>query len=184
MVPCRLAAPALREVHRGLQSYPGRLPDFHPGLVEARASLDVPGSAPRLKERSRAFLLAEADRLHAELAGVSFQMRPLHGSPHRYNMLDLGNRVLWIDLETACRGPLEWDIVYLGCPDEFPESDQRLVDLLRDLVSLKVAIACWLRLDAAPDLAWHAAHHLGRLRARAWRRRQADSTTGTTRTES
>src|SRR5262245_12741497 len=117
-VSCRLSAPALREVHRGLESYPGRLPDFHPGLIEARASLDVPGSAPRLKERGRAFMLAEADRLQAELAGVSFRMRPIHGSPHRYNMLDLGSRVLWIDLETACRGPLEWDVVHFGCPDE------------------------------------------------------------------
>jgi hypothetical protein len=97
-------------------------------------------------------------------------MQPIHGAAHRYNLLDLGGRVLWIDLETACRGPLEWDVVHLGCSEPFPEADASLLDLLGDLTSLKVAIACWLRLDVAPDLAWHAAHHLGRLRARALRR--------------
>jgi hypothetical protein len=173
--PCRVSAAALREVHRGLESYPGPLPESRPGAAHARARL---GSPPRLKERGRAFLLAEADRLDAELASAEFTMRPIHGGPHGYNLLNLGDRVLWIDLETVCRGPLESDVAYLGCREEFPEADARLLDLLSDLTSLNVAIACWRRMDEAPDLAWHAAHHLGKLRARAWRRVRAATPPG------
>src|SRR5205807_4474651 len=139
------------------------MPEFRPQTIDDDAWRDLAEHAPRLKARDLAFLRSEAERLRAELAGGRFAMRPIHGAPHGFNLLDLGDRVLWIDLETVCRGPLEWDLSHCGCVEAFPEADPRLLDALRDQVSLGVAIACWRRMEAAPDLAWHAAHHLGKL---------------------
>ena len=168
-IPCGRVGAAMREVHRCLASYPGRLPDFRLRRADARDLLG-PGVSSRLKERDREFLLAEHARIEAELAQASFERQPIHGGPHRYNWIDTGDRALLVDLETVCLGPRELDVAYLGCEEEFPDLDRQLLRLLRDAVSLWVAVACWARMDTVPDLAWHAAHHLGVLRARAWRR--------------
>src|SRR5262245_56391198 len=39
--------------------------------------------------------------------------RALHGSPHAGNWLRTAQGVLLLDFETACRGPLEWDVAAL-----------------------------------------------------------------------
>jgi hypothetical protein len=85
----------------------------------------------------------------------------------RHKWLDTGERVLLTDLETVCRGPRELDLASLACPEEFGDVDQQLLTILRDAVSLQVAVACWRGMEAVPELAWHAAHHLGVLRRRA-----------------
>jgi hypothetical protein len=169
-IPCARIGAALREFHRCLASYPGSLPDFRLRHADA-GDLAGPGVSPRLKERDRAFLLAEQARIQAALAEARFELQPIHGGPHRYNWIDTGRRALLIDLETVCLGPRELDVAYLGCTEEFPGLDPQLLMLLRDAVSLGVTVACWARMEAVPELAWHAAHHLGLLRGRAWTRR-------------
>jgi hypothetical protein len=168
-IPCGRTGAALREFHRCLASYAGPLPDFRLGGADADDLLG-PGVSPRLRERDRAFLVDEHERIQAGLAEARFELQPIHGGPHRYNWLDTGRQLLLVDLETVCRGPRELDVAYLGCADEFPGLDLRLLMLLRDTVSLGVAVACWAGMEEAPELAWHAAHHLGVLRGRAWAR--------------
>jgi Ser/Thr protein kinase RdoA (MazF antagonist) len=171
-IPCARLAPALSEFHHCLRSYPGPLPDFR--LRRAGAD-DLIRSAvsPRLKERDRLFLLTEHARIQSELTAADFEPQPLHGGPHRHNWIDTGERALLIDLETVCIGPRELDIAYVhGCAPDFPGIDLQLLTLLREAISLGVSIACWARMDEVPELAWHAAHHLGVLRARAWARRR------------
>ncbi len=176
-IPCYRSANALREFHTALNSYPGHLPDFRDHLLDARELLGTPGLAIGLKDRDRAFLISEHARIRSELATASLAMQPVHGSPHRFNLLDTGTRVLLIDLETTCRGPLELDIAYIGCEDEFSAVDRRLLALFRNVVSLNVAVSCWTQMDAVPELAWHAGHHLRVLRARARERSQTASRT-------
>lgn len=168
-IPCERLGAALREVHRCLASYPGPLADFRVGGAEAHDLLG-PGVSRRLKERDREFLLAEQARIEAALARAQFESQPIHGGPHRYNWIDTGDQALLVDLETVCLGPRELDVAYLGCEEDFPDLDRQLLTLLRDSVSLGVAVACWREMDSVPELAWHAAHHLGVLRSRAWRR--------------
>lgn len=60
----------------------------------------------------------------------------LHGEPHPGNMLSTKNGPPFIDLETSCRGPVEFDIAQV--PDEVSEHypgvpEYRLVDLRREL---------------------------------------------------
>lgn len=172
-IPCSRLGSALREFHRCLATYPGPLPTFR--LRDADAGdLVRDRVSPRLKERDRVFLLKEQARIQALLTRAKFRPQPIHGGPNRYNWLDTEERALLIDLETVCTGPRELDIAYLGCATEFPDVDQELLVLMRDAVSLKVAVACWTHMDAVPQLAWHAAHHLGALRGRAWARRRAN----------
>jgi Phosphotransferase enzyme family len=171
-VPCVAIAATLREVHRALASFPGRLPDFRARVTDARTVFQQ-GHSRRLRERDRDFLVAERDRLRAALDELNPRIQPLHGSPHGFNRLTVAGGVVWIDFETACRGPLEADLGFAGCREAFPEADPRLLALFADVASVNTAIACWARMDEAPDLAWHAAHHLGVLRSRRLRRRRA-----------
>ena len=174
-VSCASVAAALRELHRALRSFPGALPDFRAGIPHARAVF-AGGRSRRLRDRDRDFLVAEHDRLRAELDGLEARLQPIHGSPHGFNRLTVGGRIVWIDLETACLGPLEADLGFIGCREEFPEADPRLLALFADLTTANTAVACWARMDEAPDLAWHAAHHLGVLRSRRLRARRGGGT--------
>lgn len=169
-VPCAAIADSLRELHRALRSFPGVLPDFRAGIPDAPAVFDG-GHSRRLRRRDRDFLVEEHDRLRAELDRLATRLQPIHGSPHGYNRLTVRGSVRWIDLETVCVGPIEADIGFVGCHEAFPEADPRLLVLFAELATANTAVACWARMDEAPDLAWHAAHHLGVMGSRSLRRR-------------
>ena len=53
----------------------------------------------------------------------------LHGEPHPGNVLSTKNGPLFIDLETCCRGPVEFDLAHV--PEEvsehYPGADQELL---------------------------------------------------------
>jgi hypothetical protein len=178
-VPCSAIVASLRELHRALRSFAEPLPDFRAGIPDARAVFEQVRSR-RLRERDRDFLVTEHDRLRAEMDKLEPRLQPIHGSPHGFNRLTVGGSILWIDMETACLGPLEADVGFTGCHEEFPEADPRLLALFADLASVNTAIGCWARMDEAPDLAWHAAHHLGVLRSRSRRRRERSARAGGT----
>jgi hypothetical protein len=169
-LPCAAIADSLRGLHRALQSFPGALPDFRAGIPDARAVFEG-GYSRRLRRRDQDFLVEEHDRLRAELDRLERRLQPIHGSPHGYNRLTVRGAVRWIDFETVCVGPIEADVGFVGCHEAFPEADSRLLALFAELATANTAVACWARMDEAPDLAWHAAHHLGVMRSRSLRRR-------------
>ena len=169
---CTAIADSLRELHRALRSFPGGLPDFRGAIPDARAVFDA-GHSRRLRRRDRDFLVEEHDRLRAEIDRLEPRLQPIHGSPHAYNRLTVRGSIRWIDLETACLGPIETDVGFIGCHEAFPEADPRVLALFAELATANTALACWARMDEAPDLAWHAAHHLGVMRSRSLRRRTA-----------
>ena len=61
--------------------------------------------------------------------------------------------MLFIDLETCCRGPVEFDIAHV--PDEVSEhygdADQDLLRECRVLVLAMIATWCWDRDDQLPN---------------------------------
>jgi hypothetical protein len=173
-------ADSLRELHRGLRSFPGALPDFRAGIPDAGAVFDG-GHSRRLRRRDRDFIVEEHERLRAELDRLQLRLQPIHGSPQSYNRLIVRGSVRWIDLETVCIGPIEADIGFVGCRDAFPVADPRLLVLFAELTTANAAVACSARMDEAPALAWHAAHHLGLMRSRSLRRRTAQAHAGSRR---
>ena len=105
--------------------------------------------------RDRTPALADADRellrdtLRSLRRGIGERgggEQLLHGEPHPGNMLATKNGLLFIDLETCCRGSVEFDLAH--APEEvgehYPGVNQ---DLLRDCRILVLAMITTWRWD-------------------------------------
>ena len=77
----------------------------------------------------------------------------LHGEPHPGNVLSTKIGPLFIDFETSCHGPVEFDLAYV--PEAvcryYPEVNTRLLDECRQLVLAMVAAWRWRRGDQFPN---------------------------------
>jgi hypothetical protein len=165
------AARVLDAVHRALDCYEKPLPVFHDRqLKRAGAVLADPGSLPTLARSDRALLADQYARLTQDLGERPLDLRPLHGDPHRGNLLVCRGGCVMIDFESACRGPLEWDLSALpgGGAGLFP-ADEQLLALLRQLRSVCVAVWCWMRPRRAQEIDRAARLHLRLLREEASR---------------
>ena len=111
--------------------------------------------------RDRTPALADADR---ELLGDTLRSlrrvigerggeQLLHGEPHPGNVLTTKNGLLFIDLETCCRGPVEFDLAH--APEEvsehYPGVDQDLLRECRILVLAMITTWRWDRGDQLPN---------------------------------
>lgn len=114
----------------------------------------------------RRFLLGVVSEVEAALSAVTAPRRPLHGSPHGANWLVSAKGPLLLDFETACRGPVEWDLSAL-LDDVFAffrAVDRELVATMRRMRSVCVAVKCWVAPERAPELREAARVHLDLLR--------------------
>jgi aminoglycoside phosphotransferase (APT) family kinase protein len=155
-------ARALFALHRALRDYSNPLPSFQDELSYVAELLSDAGRLELLPEDDRLLLMSAEHRFRAELARCDVKERLLHGAPHSDNTIRVGGEVLFIDFETSCVGPLEWDLAH--CSDEvvnaYPQSaDRSILAVCRALVSVKTAALCWARFEH-PALQWHAKHHL------------------------
>jgi Phosphotransferase enzyme family len=160
-----LGATAVSAAHEALLDFPGSLPPFTLELEDARRLLQ-PERSPALGAADRRFLRAVLDEVQAAVAASGRADTPLHGSPHAGNWLATAEGSLLLDFETACRGPIEWDLAALDdeAVDLFADVDDELIALLRRMRSLCVAARCWVEPDRAPEV-FEAAHiHLKLLR--------------------
>ena len=91
----------------------------------------------------------------------------LHGEPHAGNLLNTKSGPLFIDLETCCRGPVEFDLAHV--PEEVSECyasvDQELLRACRLLVLAMVAAWRWDLDDQLPNGKRAGQELLGALRA-------------------
>jgi len=158
-------ASSLRELHdrlaRGLA-----LPPLARRLDRTEALVADSGTVPALPEDDRRFLATALRDLRRRFEAFGLRERALHGGPHSGNLLRSRDGLRWIDLDTACRGPAEWDLAFL--PDAaaplFPELDDDALEVARLLVSACVAVWCWAQLGRAPEVDEAAHFHLRRLR--------------------
>lgn len=139
-------AHALSRLHAGLQSVDLRTPHFMDRVGEAERLIESVEPTPEFGEADRGLLartLAAATRSILE-RGAAEQL--LHGEPHPGNLLNTADGPLFIDLETCCRGPVEFDLAHV--PDavsaQYPGVDGDLLSHCRVLVLAMVA--AW-RLD-------------------------------------
>jgi Ser/Thr protein kinase RdoA (MazF antagonist) len=167
----RVWARALLELHDAMLSYPGMLPSYEEELLGVAEVLSDDRRTPTLSVPDRRLLLSALDRFRGEVTRCGYEARPLHGSPHSGNTLVSEGLVRFIDFETACRGPLEWDLAHIDdeAVDMYPERfDRRLLEACRALASIKTAAWCWVKFEH-PSLQWHARHHLEVVRRLALR---------------
>jgi Phosphotransferase enzyme family len=77
----------------------------------------------------------------------------LHGEPHPGNVLSTANGPLFVDLETCCRGPVEFDLAHVPATvsEHYPSVDQALLRDCRQLVLAMVAAWRWEPGDQLPN---------------------------------
>ncbi len=76
-------------------------------------ALDGPDFAPELRSDDRDLLRRALSDGVVALSTQTGADRPIHGSPHRMNILVDVGVLRFIDFETVQRGPLEWDLAHL-----------------------------------------------------------------------
>lgn len=167
-VPEAELAGSLIRLHAALAHTLAVVPSFRLALWRARTALDDDTFMVALSTDDRQFLRRVFDASLRELDQRSFEERRLHGEPHDGNRISTAAGIRWIDFESCCVGPLEWDLAFL--PPEldahFRDVDRELIELLRRLNSARVATWCWGRVGFA-GLRRHGEHHLAILRALA-----------------
>ncbi len=157
----KAAAVALRVVHEGLADYPGLLPSFNGEFDRISQFLARPETTSFLGEE-RDFLLDAQRRLGPSVARIGGKDQALHGAPHFGNLLQTPTGLLWTDFETACRGPLKWDLAGFpaGAEPTFPEADAEWLPTLRLVRSLTVSVKCLAQPGRAPEVDQAARYHL------------------------
>lgn len=159
-------ADALDRLHTGMRGLDVPAPHFTDRVEEAQRLVADPDSTPELADADRELLgdtLRGLGRTIGERGGAE---QLLHGEPHPGNVLATEHGPLFIDLETCCRGPVEFDLAH--APEEvgehYPGVDQ---DLLRDCRLLVLAMITawrWDRDDQLPHGRRLAAEWLGQIR--------------------
>lgn len=140
-----MAAASLQRVHAALADLDADLPSFVTKVESCETLLGDPAEAPKLASSDRAFLANIYANLREQLCSVGGTWRPLHGDTHLGNALIGDSDAVWMDLEAACVGPIEWDVVNLPAAtwSKFSGIDADLMRLLADVRNLCVAVWCW-----------------------------------------
>jgi len=141
------------------------LPAWDIALRDVMSRLSDEGYAVPLNAEDRD-LLAETIARYHEVAETSARHRALHGSPHDLNILVVAGEPRFIDFETACFGPVEWDLCHLPPPVavSYGAYDSDALAVSRLVVSAMTAALCWDGIERGEDMRFHAEHHLGVVR--------------------
>lgn len=162
-----MAAASLRLIHTAIAKLDAGLPSFITKVESCEAILADPDQAPRLERRDRLFLEQCYANLRTQLNDVRGVWQPLHGDTHLGNVIVGDSGAIWMDLESACLGPREWDVVNLPSAtwSEFGELDPALLRLFADVRNLCLAVWCWAEFERSSAATEAALYHLDRLKA-------------------
>ena len=145
------------------------LPDWDQAPKDVLRRLDDASFAEQLRGADRDLVRTTLARLD-DIPEVTARVCALHGSPHNFNILLVEGEVRFIDLETVCVGPVEWDLFYLepsAVSAYVPGHSPTALNLARRVVSAMVSALCFEGIDRGPDMRHHAMHHLDALRSEA-----------------
>jgi Ser/Thr protein kinase RdoA (MazF antagonist) len=146
-------ARALQRLHAGLREIDLPAPHFTDRIAEAQQLVGSRDHTPELADPDRAFLGDALRHLRQsiEYRGAADQL--LHGEPHPGNLLNTRSGPLFIDFETVCRGPVEFDVAHVPneVSEHYPGIDPELLRECRTLVLAMVASWRWDREDRFPN---------------------------------
>lgn len=170
-LPGELPAPeyaqALARLHAGMRQIDVPAPRFTDRVEEARSSLADRARTPDVAGHDRRLLISTIEDMTASILARGADEQLLHGEPHPGNLLHTAAGSFFIDLETCCRGPVEFDIAHApeAVAAHYPGVDE---GLLADCRILMLAmIIAWRRDrdDDLPDGRRLAAEWMAQLRA-------------------
>jgi hypothetical protein len=146
-------AEALEQLHAGLRKAEVPSPRFTDRIADAEEIVADPDRSPDLADADRVFLGGRLARLRQAVEKRGAAERLLHGEPHPGNVLSTKDGPLFVDLETVCRGPVEFDLAHVpeAVCERYPNIDQGLLDECRQLVLAMVAAWRWGLGDQFPN---------------------------------
>ena len=157
-------ARALERMHDGMRRVTVQAPRFTDRVAEAQSLLAHREATPELADDDRDLL---GNTLRTTSLAIEDRRAPeqlLHGEPHPGNVLRTNDGLVFIDLETCCRGPVEFDIAHTvdveasepdrqlkAVSERYPKANQELVGLCRVLMLAMITTWRWNREDQLPD---------------------------------
>jgi aminoglycoside phosphotransferase (APT) family kinase protein len=144
---------ALERLHAGMRQIAVTAPHFTDRVQEAQRLVDNPAQTPELADTDRELLRETLTRLRHTIVESGADEQLLHGEPHPGNVLRTSKGLLFVDLETCCRGPVEFDIAHT--PDDvsvyYPGANEDLLRECRLLMLAMIATWRWDRDDQLPN---------------------------------
>jgi phosphotransferase family enzyme len=146
-------AAALEHLHAGMRNLDVVAPHFTDRVAEAQQLVASQEHSPALAEADREFLSSRLRGLTRAIEDRGAAEQLLHGEPHPGNVLNTKDGPLFIDLETGCRGPVEFDIAHVpeDVSERYSDVDQDLLGECRGLVLAMVTAWRWDRSDQFPN---------------------------------
>jgi hypothetical protein len=146
-------ATALERLHAGMRKLDIATPHFTDRIAEAEQLVASREQTPALADADRELLRSMLARLRRTIADRGAAEQLLHGEPHPGNVLNTRHGPLFIDLETCCRGPIEFDLAHVpeAVVEHYPGVDQALLGECRALVLAMVAAWRWDARDQFPN---------------------------------
>ena len=146
-------AKALERLHAGMRKLDVATPHFTDRVTEAQQLVARPDQTPALAEADREFLSITLRNRRRTITDRGAPEQLLHGEPHPGNVLSTKNGPLFIDFETCCRGPIEFDLAHVPeeVGDHYPDADREHLGECRGLVLAMVAAWRWDAGDQFPN---------------------------------
>ena len=129
-------ATALDRLHAGMRKLDVATPHFTDRVAEAQQLVVSRNLTPALTDADRVLLDATLRSRRKAISDRGAAEQLLHGEPHPGNVLSTKEGLRFIDLETCCRGPIEFDLAHVPeeVSDRHPDADQELLAECRILV--------------------------------------------------
>jgi Ser/Thr protein kinase RdoA (MazF antagonist) len=160
-------ANALARLHAGMREIDLPAPHFTDRVAQAQQLVASRDHTPDLADDDRAFLSTTLRSLRKTIGDRGAPEQLLHGEPHPDNVLSTRTGPQFIDLETCCRGPIEFDLAH--APEEvsegYPDVDDELLRECRILMRAMVTTWRWDRDDQFPNGRYWRTEGLNQLRA-------------------
>jgi Ser/Thr protein kinase RdoA (MazF antagonist) len=141
-------AEALARLHVLLLGVDLRTPHVMDRVVEAERLVGSRDRSPDLTDADRSLLMNTFTTVTRAITQRRTHEQLLHGEPHPGNVLNTESGPLFVDLETSCRGPIEFDLAHV--PEEVSRRYQHIDRVLLEQCRLLVIamVAAW-RVDPA-----------------------------------
>ncbi|MGN6755107.1 MAG: phosphotransferase enzyme family protein, partial [Thermomicrobiales bacterium] len=146
-------ARALGRLHAGMRQLDLPTPHFMDRVEEARHLVASRALTPALADADRALLGDTLHRQRRAIGDCGAAEQLLHGEPHPGNVLSTKDGLRFIDFETCCRGPVEFDLAHApeAVGAHYPGVKRDLLRECRLLVLAMITTWRWERGDQFPN---------------------------------
>ena len=146
-------ANALQRLHAGMRKLDVRTPHFTDRVDAAQHLVENSNLTPELADADRELLITTLRRQRQAIGDRDAVEQLLHGEPHPGNVLSTKTGLTFIDLETCCRGPVEFDLAHVpeDVSEHYADADEELLSECRLLVLAMVAAWRWDPGDQFPN---------------------------------